>query len=233
LTRKIKLSVHFPVFKVTETIKNRNKNGRIFNVVQHVSIAPPFLDNSTLFDTNAVKGFEDKENGRLNQEEPIFIWPNAIDKNNKTNLRIFDNTWPRVCTFLFEEKDEYAWVSAANPAKNLLLAYCWKTAEYPWINFWRSMENGVPKAFGMEFGTTGLHEPMPIVAKKGKIFGQNIYDFIDSNEAITKSFIAILAEIPTDYKGVENIQIVDSKIIIKEKEGSGLINYKLSKSIAL
>ena len=25
-------------------------------------------------------------------------------------------------------------------------------------------------AYGMEFGTTGLHEPFPVIAKKGKIF---------------------------------------------------------------
>ena len=91
-----------------------------------------------------------------------------------------------------------------------MLGYIWKTEDYPWINFWRSMENGVPMAFGMEFGTTGLHEPFPVLAKKGKIFGQNIYDFIDAGEIISKSFTAFLAKIPEDYKGVEKIEIRDS-----------------------
>ena len=79
------------------------------------------------------------------------------------------------------------------------------------------MENGVPAAFGMEFGTTGLHEPFPVVAKKGKIFGQNIYEFIDASEVISKSFTAFLAKIPSDYKGVEKIEINNSLFTIKEK----------------
>ena len=101
-----------------------------------------------------------------------------------------------------------------------MLGYIYETKEYPWINFWRSMENGVPMAFGMEFGTTGLHEPFPVVAKKGKIFGQNIYEFIDANEIVSKSFTAFLAKIPDDYKGVEKIEISNSTFTIKEKASS-------------
>jgi hypothetical protein len=87
-----------------------------------------------------------------------------------------------------------------------MLGYKWKTEDYPWINFWRSMQNGIPMAFGMEFGTTGLHEPFPVVAKKGKIFETNLYDFIDADEIKSKSFTAFLARIPEDYRGVGNIQ---------------------------
>ena len=82
------------------------------------------------------------------------------------------------------------------------------------------MENDVPKAYGMEFGTTGLHEPFPVVAKKGKIFGQNIYAFIDAGEIISKSFTAFLAKIPGDYKGVEKIETGNSLFTIKEKNRS-------------
>jgi len=228
LTRDIKLSPEQPVFFVTEKIKNLNKQGRMYNIVQHVSIAPPFLDRSTLFDTNAEKGFEDKEDGSLNQEEPVFYWPNAVKGDQTVNLRQFNNVWPRVSSFSFSENDEYAWVTACNPGKNLMLGYVWKTADYPWINFWRSMEDDVPMAFGMEFGTTGLHEPMPIVAKKGKIFGRNIYDFLDSQEVVRKSFTAFLAKIPEDYQGVSEIEIGASAMIIKEKNNiSRDINYRL------
>lgn len=79
------------------------------------------------------------------------------------------------------------------------------------------MENGIPAAFGMEFGTTGLHEPFPVLAKKGKIFDRNIYDFIDANEVITKSFIGFLSKIPGDYKGIDRIEINNSLMVIKEK----------------
>ncbi len=217
LTRKIELAEDEPVFFVTEGIKNLNKYGRMFNIVQHVTIAPPFLDKSTLIDNNAEKGFENKENGSMNQEEPVLKWPEANNNGEKVSLRSFQNEWPRVSSFVYNQNDKYGWVTACNPVKKLMLGYLWETKDYPWINFWRSMGNGVPLAFGMEFGTTGLHEPFPVVAKKGKIFDRNIYAFIDANEVISKSFAAFLAKIPEDYKGVDSIEISNDLMIIKEK----------------
>lgn len=217
LTRKIEMSEVEPVFFVTEEIKNLNKNGRIFNIVQHVSLAPPFLDKSTLFDNNSSQGFEDRGDGSLDQDETILKWPQADHNGEIVNLRKFEGDWPNVSSFVYSQNDKYGWVTACNPGKTLMLGYIWKTENYPWINFWRSMENGVPMAFGMEFGTTGLHEPVSLVAKKGKIFGRNIYAFIDANEVISKSFTAFLARIPEDYKGVEKIEISNSLLTIKEK----------------
>jgi len=219
LTRKIELAENEPVFFATEEIKNLNKYGRMFNIVQHVTIAPPFLDQSTLFDNNTEKGFEDKEDGRLNQEETVMKWPEANHHGIRINLRQFLDEWPRVSSFVYGQNEEYGWVTACNPGKKLMLGYLWKTRDYCWINFWRSMENGVPMAFGMEFGTTGLHEPFPVVAKKGKIFDRNIYDYIDAGATVSKSFIAFLAKIPGDYKGVEKIQVGGSSFIVKEKSG--------------
>jgi hypothetical protein len=211
------LSADEPVYHVTEEIRNLNKNGRIFNLVQHVSIAPPFLDKSTLFDNNTLQGFEDRNDGSLNQDEIVLKWPQADHNGEKVNLRQFEVEWPEVSSFMFDQNEEYGWVTACNPSKNLMLGYIWKTIDYPWINFWRSMNNGVPAAFGMEFGTTGLHEPLPVVAEKGKIFGRNIYDYVDAGEVITKSFTAFLAKIPSDYKGVEKIETANSTFTIKEK----------------
>jgi hypothetical protein len=217
LTRTIEMPADEPVFFVSEEIKNLNKYGRMYNIVQHVTIAPPFLDKTTIIDNNTEKGFEDKEDGSLNQENPVLKWPEVNHNGEKISLRQFETDWPRVASFVFNKNEKYGWVTACNPEKNLLLGYIWETEDYPWINFWRSMENGVPVAFGMEFGTTGLHEPFPVLAKKGKIFDINIYDFIDANEVITKSFKVFLAKIPGDYKGVDRIEINDSLIVIKGK----------------
>ncbi len=228
LTRKIELSENYPLFHVTEEIRNLNKYGRMFNIVQHVTLASPFLDKSTLFDNNAEKGFEDKENGSFSQETPVIKWPEADHDGRKVSLRQFRDKWPRVSTFIYCEGDKNGWVTACNPELKLMLGYIWKTKDYPWINFWRSMENDDPAAFGMEFGTTGLHEPFPVVARKGKIFGRNIYEFIDAGEVICKSYTAFLAIIPEDYKGVGKIEINNSLLIIKEKSVSSRdINYPL------
>ncbi len=220
LTRKVELSEDEPVFFVEEEIKNLNKYGRMYNIVQHVTIAPPFLDKSTLFDTNAEKGFENKMDGSFDQEENVMTWPEVDCRGEKINLRQFKHNWPLVSSFVYRKNDKYGWITTCNPNKGLLLGYLWRIEDYPWINFWRSMENDEPVAFGMEFGTTGLHEPFPVVAKKGKIFDQNIYDFIDANEVVRKSFTAFLAKIPQNYSGVDRIEINNSFFVIKEKKGN-------------
>ncbi|HLT72058.1 MAG TPA: hypothetical protein VKZ75_05375 [Cyclobacteriaceae bacterium] len=217
LTRTIRLSADEPVYFVTEKIRSLNKYGRMFNIVQHVTIAPPFLDGSTLIDNNAERGFEGKENGSLNQEEPVLRWPGALHNGETVSLRQFKNQWPRISSFVFDQKDEYGWVTACNPKQRLMLGYVWKTRDYPWINFWRSMEDGIPLALGMEFGTTGLHEPFPVVARKGKIFDRNIYAFIDADEIITKSFGSFLARIPEDYNGVDRIEVRNDTMLVREK----------------
>lgn len=221
LTRKVEMPADEAVFFVTEEIKNMNKNGRMFNIVQHVTIGPPFLEKSILIDNNTEKGFEDKEDGSLNQEEPELRWPVADHHGEMVSLRQFNNAWPRVSSFVYNQNGGYGWVTVCNSDKNLMLGYIWKTEDYPWINFWRSMSNDIPVALGLEFGTTGMHEPFPVIAKKGKIFGCNIYDFIDADEVISKSFTAFLSKIPGDYRGVEKIEVNSSLIIIKEHGGSG------------
>lgn len=217
LKRKIRLSEDEPVFFVTEEITNLNKYGRMYNIVQHVTIAPPFLDNNTLIDNNTEKGFENREDGSLNQEETVLKWPEVIHNGEKISLRQFKNDWPRVSSFMFKNDEKRGWVTASNPGEKLMLGYIWNTEDYPWLNFWRDMKEGVPMAFGIEFGTTGLHEPFPVVAKKGKIFDRNLYDFIDAGETISKSFIAFLTKISDDYKGVGKIEINESMISVIEK----------------
>lgn len=232
LTRKIELAKDEPAFFVTEDIKNLNTYGRMFNIVQHATIAPPFLDGTTIIDTNAEKGFENRLDGSLDQDRHPFKWPHATHKGARINLRQFQDEWPLVSSFAFRQNDKYGWVTACNPGKRLMLGYLWKIEDYPWINFWRSWECGVQAAFGMEFGTTGLHEPFPVVARKGKIFGRNIYDFIDADEVIQKSFMAFLSRIPEDYKGVGSIKTDAESIFIKERgEASRNIVYPVHKSL--
>ncbi|HBE39971.1 MAG TPA: hypothetical protein DDW27_01965, partial [Bacteroidales bacterium] len=112
LTRKIEMPEGEPLVFVTEEIKNLNKYGRMFNIVQHVTLGPPFLDNTTLFDNNTEKGFENKEDGSLDQEEPVLRWPEAVHNGEKISLRQFRNSWPRVSSFVYNRDDRYGWVSA-------------------------------------------------------------------------------------------------------------------------
>ena len=55
--RIIKLSAGSAMLSITEEVTNTNLRGRIYNMVQHPTIAPPFLDDATVVDSNAGAGF--------------------------------------------------------------------------------------------------------------------------------------------------------------------------------
>src|SRR5262245_9328063 len=48
IRRRIRLEENAAAFVVTESVANHNQLGRLFNIVQHPTIGPPFLDKSVV-----------------------------------------------------------------------------------------------------------------------------------------------------------------------------------------
>jgi len=221
LERTVKLADDAPVLLVKEVIRNVGRLGRLYNIVQHPSIAPPFLDESVVVDCNAYKGYM-QESPWPNPEEPVVYWPYIAYEGKLVDLRrLADDPKPSVTSFVFKDDVEHGWVTAANPGKRLMLGYVWDVSEYPWLNLWRDVEEGRPAARGLEFGTTGLHRPFGDMLKKGTIFGRPLYEYIDAGQEIVKSYVAFLAEIPADYRGVDGIEYGDGRLVIRERESDG------------
>ncbi|MEP7363615.1 MAG: hypothetical protein ABI972_10200 [Acidobacteriota bacterium] len=201
--------------RVTETVTNRNKLGRMFNLVQHATIAPPFLDEATVVDANARKGFM-QSSPMPNPEEPPVWWPQALQEGRSVDLRhLTDDHNPNVVSYVVDE--EYGWVTAASPSKGLLIGYIWRVREYPWLNIWRNVEKGKPTARGLEFGTTGLHQPFETLIAKGRIFGRRLYGYLDANASETRSYAAFLAKIPSGYAGAAKVTYDGTKLTIAER----------------
>ena len=140
VTRQIRLSRDAPFFVVTERVTNRNKLGRLYNMVQHPSIGPPFLDEKTVVDANARTGFM-QSSPLPNPEEPKVEWPHALNHGKPANLRyLSSDPEPNVVSFTIEE--EHGWVTASSVSGGLLIGYLWRTSDYPWFNAWRDTDNG-------------------------------------------------------------------------------------------
>jgi hypothetical protein len=214
--REITLSVSNAFFVVREEVTNTNKLGRIFNMVQHPTIGPPFLDEQTMVDANAGRGFM-QSSPLPNPEDPAVDWPEARRNGQPTNIRhLTDNHDPNVVSYTIEEN--YGWVTASSPKHSLIIGYIWKTSEYPWLNLWRHSDNGKPFARGLEFGTTGLHQPFAILVAKRQIFGRALYQYLDANEAISKSYACFLFKVPQDYKGVARLTYDGKRLQLRERE---------------
>ena len=205
-----------PVAIVREEVTNRNKIGRIYNWVQHPTIGPPFLDESVVVDANARKGFM-QDSPLPNPEAPSAHWPQALKDGAPVNMRrLIDDPLPQVVSYTIDE--DIGWTTAANAAKGLLLGYIWKTQEYPWFNAWRHVdENNKPLARGLEFGTTGLHQPFAVLAAKGRIFGRPLFAHIDTGQQVTKSYVMFLLKIPADFAGASGVEYAGDQIKVAER----------------
>jgi hypothetical protein len=214
LKRTMELVENSALCRVREEITNLNKLGRVYNIVQHPSIGPEYLDETVLVDTNAGKGFA--QGGKMpTPEEPALYWPKVVFNGGLVDLRVLkDDHNPGVVSLVFADSLVYGWVTAVNPDKGLLIGYLWKLTEYPWLSIWRNVQNGKPAARGLEFGTTGLHQPFPVLVAKGTIFGRPLYEYIDAGETFTKSYIMFLARTPPGFTGVRDIRLRGEDIVI-------------------
>lgn len=201
---------------VREEVSNEAKLGRVYNIVQHPTIAPPFLDAATVVDCNGGRGFA-QEGSLPNPEEPTTRWPHAVDRDGtRADLRHL-TTDPRPTVTSFTMDADIGWVTATSPARRLLIGYLWRTQDYPWVSLWRAVEQGHPSARGLEFGSTGLHQPFPILTRKGRIFDRPLFDYLDAKQSVTRSYAMFLADLPPGFRGVDRIERQGADWILVER----------------
>ena len=213
--RTVRLSESAAVFTVSETVTNRNKLGRVYNMVQHATIAPPFLDETTVVDSNAAKGFM-QSSPLPNPEQPEIRWPEAINDGKPVDLRrLTKDPDPNLTSFVID--GDLGWVTATNASRELLIGYIFRTADYPWLNIWRHAQNGKPLARGLEFGTTGLHQPFGVLLTKPRILGRPTFAYLDAGESATRVYTAFLMKVPRDFVGVNQALYRAGRIVVQER----------------
>lgn len=215
--RRIEISTRHPIFKVSESIQNRNKLGRVLNIVQHPTIAPPFLQASTIVDCNGRRGLAQSDRPPA-PTHPATLWPRAprTDGGEVDISKSDGDANPSVATYLIEEP--FGWITAATPSKGLLIGYLWRTKDYPWVSHWRDGREGKPTARGLEFGTTGLHHPFTILTKTPSLWGNPTFLYLDANETTTREYWAFLIQIPSDFRGTGSVELEATGLRVVEKQ---------------
>jgi hypothetical protein len=215
--RTIRLLGTAPLVLVREQVTNRNKLGRIFNMVQHPTIGPPFLDGETRVDAGAERGFM-QGSPLPDPERPEVRWPEALYQGRRVDLRrLTDDPNPNVVSYTVPGR--YGWTTACAPEQQRLLGYLWLAADYPWFNAWRHVEDGKPALRGLEFGTTGLHQPFPVLVAKGRIFDLPLYTYLDAGESRTRAYAAFLLRTPAGFAGVDGVTYEAGKLVVRERAG--------------
>ena len=209
--------------------------------VQHVTFGDPFVEAGKSFlDMSATKGEVRRGSDSTNSLAPGEVtWPNGkASDGSSTSLRPMQ---PRANagTYVGYQMDparELSWFTMYHEDYRTLVGYIWKTADFPWIGDWQ--ENGRNKqipwdgkaiARGMELGTTPFGGSMEEVVSDGPLWGTPTYRWIGGRQKAETAYIAFLLEIPENFRGVADVQVLDGEILVVERGTSKRMTLKSEK----
>lgn len=226
IERNISLHSDKAVFTVEENVTNTGQLGRLFNLVQHPTIAEPFLSNRTIVDCNAMQGFD--YSFEHYTQEIMRNWPIALLPSGDTmDLRRPLTAYNSVFSYVVDPAAEWGWITAYSPAHHLLLGYCWPRNDYPWINCWMHWLNGSLLYRGLEFGTTGVHKPYSEILGLTSLLGERTVQYLDPAKPATFRYTGFLQQVEPGFAGVENILFDGNNIQVvprHHKNNTGLWN---------
>lgn len=186
--RKIEFSHNEAFFHVQEKVTNTASAGRLYNMVQHPSIAAPFLHNDILLQCNGTQGFS-----QFDDINHVFDFPNVQTEKDTFNITRPNTPQSGVFSFTVNKDDSHGWIAAYDPKTNLVFGYIWKREDYPWMHIWQQFSGSRIKYAGIEFGTAGIHQPFEHIIKNGtRKFNTSTVAFLDAGESVTRSYSGFL-----------------------------------------
>ncbi len=234
--RELRLRRNESVVYVEERVTNERAQDHFFHWTQHVTLGPPLLHPEesvvALPGTRAVTWPHGYEGASLVRDNQEFMWPEApAMEGGKVNLaRPFAREGTGfVVAVLLDPQREFGFVAALNWKLGLLLGYCFRRSDFPWIAIWEenlaragSPWDGKTRARGMEFGST----PMPVGKEetfaRGTLFDTPTFRRIPAKSEVRAPYVAFLSKVSSGWRAIRDIQVGRDKIIVTEERGEQL-----------
>lgn len=219
-----------PVVYFRETVTNLGKADHFFHWTQHVTLGPPFLEKDqvrvSLPGTRGMTfphGYDEGKGLLASGEE--FTWPlapKAPTGNVDLSQPLSQEGLGYVAGMLLDANEELGYVAAVNLHRHLLIAYCFRRADFPWVAMWEENKaiEAVPwqsstVALGLEFGTT----PLPVPRRenfvdRGPLFGVPTVACVPARGSRTVGYLALLARLPDGFGAVKKITREGDSIVI-------------------
>lgn len=215
LERTVELFDHSSVCRITDRVTNHNHFRKPFNMMQHPSIGPSFLNESVRADCNASDGFL---NTRNMEDMPgrIYPWPEMSVGGHELDMRRGLPGVRAVGSYLCEAGCSDGWGTVSNPKQGVLAGNLWSAADYPWIRIWREWNDTAPMALGVEFSTTCFGKPFVAIEAKGPVLETAVLEYLNPQESCSKTFYTYLCKIPADYQGVQHVEKTGTHLMITE-----------------
>ena len=245
LDREIMVCGDEPVVYFKETVTNLAKADHFFHWTQHVTLGPPFLAaNDVTVSLPGTQGMTfphgyDEGKALLRSGE-AFTWPDAPKSSGGTvdlSRPLSSEGLGLVVGVLLNANTDIGFIAAVNHRLNLLIAYCFRRADFPWVAIWEE-NNAIAAvpwrsrtvALGLEFGTT----PLPVARRenftaRGPLFGVPTTAYVPARGRKTVHFAALLAKMPEGFTRVHNIALEGEAIAISGGSKGETIRVKASR----
>jgi hypothetical protein len=228
-SREIELRKGESVAYFKEIVRNEKKADHFFHWTQHITLGLPFLSpDEALVSIPGTRGITyphgyDEGRALLSSNEE-FHWPNAplLEGGDVDLTRPFlRQGLGFVVAVLLEKKRDVGFVAAVNPKLGLLIAYCFKRRDFPWVAIWEeNLGIAAPpwkqrtRARGLEFSTT----PLPVLRRdtflSGRLFDEPTLSCVPAMGRKTVHYLALLAKVPKDFGNVTDIGLADNQVLI-------------------
>ena len=230
--REIGMRAGEAVVYLKETVTNERKLDHFFHWTQHVTLGPPFISSEdTRVFMSATKGITSSEAygpQALLAFGKEFQWPLAPSSGGgEADLSrcLIRKGFGVVASLLADPSRDVQYVGALDTRERLLIAYCFRRADYPWITIWEencSREappwNGRTETRGLEFGSA----PLPVTRReafaRGPLLGTPTFSTVPARGRLTALYVAFLAHLPEGFREVRDIRVGKDEILI---EGGG------------
>ncbi|MBM4148048.1 MAG: DUF4432 family protein [Lentisphaerae bacterium] len=229
ITRRFMTSPGSAVVRVRETVTNRLRRDVPYTMCEHVTFGPPFLEKGvTVFDMPATRGhtfpvsFE--QHPRL-KTDAAFKWPEAPGaKGGTVDLRTIhrrNRVSSDFSTQLMDPSKPDAWFSAVNPKCGLMLAYCWRRDDFPWVgnweeNFGRDTPPWAGKSLtrGMEFANTPFPRGLKSAVALGAFHGLPTFRWLPALGRAEFEYAIVCMPVGADVRGVADMRAAGSGLEI-------------------
>jgi hypothetical protein len=237
-TREIELKKNEPITYFTETVKNQRTLDHVFHWVEHVTLGAPFLTGDhAAVSVSGTRGLTnphgyDESKPLLLSNEP-FRWPHAPSTLGRPiDLRkpFLKKGLGFVAAVLLDSKRRIQFVSAVNAQSNVLVGYCFKRSDFPWVAVWE--ENcalAAPpwkrrtQARGLEFGTTPFPFERHEALSMGRVFGERTSTVVQARGSKVVRYLAFLTKVPKEFGCLQNLEVTAAGIHLHGKRSTSVL----------
>lgn len=210
---------------VTTVLQSLTAFDRPFTWAEHATIGSPFLEaGTTAVDVSGTRSqtrpYTEERQHRLASGQD-FNWPMApLAKGGTVDLRSaptppnsMDHT-----TTLLDPSRQWAFATAIHPARKLMVAWIWRTSDFPWVQSWESYR-GADLARGLEFSTQPYDIPRREAVGMHRLFDAPTYRWLPAQSTVQTSFMLIYTRVPDGFVQVKDVRVSGGTITFEDATG--------------